>query len=113
RRQEDAFPGHLGGSVKDQARILEMVKQAKQKNVIKTIFGSEAIGVRIIVHELERDVELARGKFGLAQEFCIRIYENAAASAALFHADREIARVATEVKHGGAFEILGNVRLDQ
>lgn len=104
---------HLGEPVQDQARILEVIEQAQEQDLIESLSGSEAVGMHVFIHDLQLDAELPRGELRLADEFHVGLHQHAAFSAAQHHLDGKIAGIAADIQHRLPQETGGNIRLEE
>src|SRR5207249_3519981 len=104
---------HLGQPVENEDRILQVVEEAEEEDVVEPIVGRQAVGVNVLAYDLDLDVELFKDEGRLFDELDDGLDHHASSGASLLHAEAEVTGVAADVEDALALQVVGQVRLDQ
>ena len=113
RVEEDELLRHLGQPVENEDRILQVVEEAEEEDVVEPFVGRQAVGVNVLAHDLDLDAELLVDEGRLFDELDDGLDHHASSGAPLLHAEAEVTGIAADVEDALALQVVGQVWLDQ
>ena len=113
RVEEDQLLRHLGQPVENEDRVLQVVEEAEEEDVVEPLVGRQTVRVNVLAHDLGVDAELFEDERRLVDELDDGLDHDASSGASLLHAEAEVTGIAADVEDALALQVVGQVRLDQ
>ena len=113
RVEEDQLLRHLGQPVENEDRILQVVEEAEEEDVVEPFVGRQAVGVNVLADDLDLDAELFEDEGRLFDELDDGLDHQASSGPSLLHAEAEVPGVAADVEDALALQVVGQVGLEQ